>query len=138
MHGFPGSDTVVGDDGHIGHGAILHGCTVKRNAMVGMNAVIMDNAVVGESAIVAAQSFVKAGMDIPDRTLAAGVPAKVMRDLSADEMAWKIKGTAFYQQLARRCLATMTETTALAAPEPGRRRFDIADLKPLMDTRKPD
>jgi carbonic anhydrase/acetyltransferase-like protein (isoleucine patch superfamily) len=65
MHGFPGSDTIVEEDGHIGHGAILHGCIVRRNGMVGMNAVVMDNAVVGESAIVAAQSFVKAGLDIP-------------------------------------------------------------------------
>ena len=62
MHGFPGSDTIVEEDGHIGHGAILHGCIVRRNGMVGMNAVVMDKAVVGESAIVAAQSFVKAGL----------------------------------------------------------------------------
>ncbi|MCK7473682.1 MAG: hypothetical protein MZV49_09420 [Rhodopseudomonas palustris] len=64
MHGFPGTDTVVEVDGHIGHGAVLHGCIVKRNAMVGMNAVVMDEAVVGESAIVAACAFVKAGMVI--------------------------------------------------------------------------
>ena len=54
MHGFPGEDTVVGVDGHIGHGAVLHGCTVGRNALVGMNAVVMDRAVIGEEAIVAA------------------------------------------------------------------------------------
>ena len=79
MHGFPGTDTVVEEDGHIGHGAILHGCVVRKNAMVGMNAVVMDEAVIGESAIVAACAFVKAGMVIPPRALAVGTPAKVIR-----------------------------------------------------------
>ena len=64
---FPSTDTVVEEDGHIGHGAVLHGCVVKRNAMVGMNAVVMDEAVIGESAIVAACAFVKAGDKIPPR-----------------------------------------------------------------------
>ena len=81
MHGFPGTDTVVEEDGHIGHGAVLHGCRIGRNALIGMNAVIMDNAVVGESAIVAACAFVKAGAEIPPRSLAAGTPAKVIREL---------------------------------------------------------
>ena len=106
MHGFPGSDTIVEEHGHIGHGAILHGCIVRRNGMVGMNAVVMDNAVVGESAIVAAQSFVRAGMEIPPRMLAGGVPAKVMRELTEIEMAWKVEGTGVYLDLARRCNAT--------------------------------
>ena len=51
LHAFPGNGTVIEENGHIGHGAILHGCTVKRNALVGMNAVINDNAVIGESAL---------------------------------------------------------------------------------------
>ncbi len=74
--------TVVEEDGHIGHGAVLHGCTVQRNALVGMNAVVNDNAVIGESAIVAAMAFVKAGMIVPPRTLVAGMPAKVLRALT--------------------------------------------------------
>ena len=76
MHGFPGTDTIVEEDGHIGHAAVLHGCVVKRNALVGMNAVVNDNAVVGESAIVAAMAFVKAGFVVPPRTLVAGIPAR--------------------------------------------------------------
>ena len=76
MHGFPGTGTIVEEDGHIGHGAVLHGCSVERNALVGMNAVVNDNAVIGESAIVAAMAFVKAGMVIPPRTLVAGVPGQ--------------------------------------------------------------
>lgn len=53
MHGFPEQDTVVEEDGHIGHSAILHGCIIRRNALVGMNAVVMDGAVIGENSIVA-------------------------------------------------------------------------------------
>ena len=131
MHGFPGTDTVVEEDGHIGHGAILHGCVVQKNALVGMNAVVNDNAVIGESAIVAAMAFVKAGMVVPPRTLVAGVPAKVVRDLTEQELAWKIEGTQSYQELTRRSLATMVETIALTAPEPDRKRIDLPELLPL-------
>lgn len=131
MHGFPGTDTIVEEDGHIGHAAILHGCVVKRNALVGMNAVVNDNAVIGESAIVAAMAFVKAGMVVPDRTLVAGTPAKVVRELSDVELAWKIEGTRSYQQLTRRSLETMRETVALTAVEAGRRRIEVDELLPL-------
>jgi phenylacetic acid degradation protein len=131
MHGFPGTDTVVEENGHVGHGAFLHGARVRRNALVGMNAVVMDHAEVGESAIVAAMTFVKADMVIPPRTLAAGVPAKVVRELSEDEIAWKVQGTESYQVLARRSLATMRETLALPEPEPGRRQLELPELLPL-------
>jgi phenylacetic acid degradation protein len=138
MHGFPGTDTVVEEDGHIGHGAILHGCVVKRNALVGMNAVVNDNAVIGESAIVAAMAFVKAGMIVPDRMLVGGVPAKVMRELSELELAWKIEGTRSYQELTRRSLATMRETDALHTVEAGRKRIDVGELLPLSTLKQRD
>ena len=131
MHGFPGTDTVVEEDGHVGHGAILHGCVIKRGALVGMNAVINDNAVIGESAIVAAMAFVKAGMVVPPRMLAAGVPAKIVRKLTEQEMAWKVDGTRSYQQLTHRSLTTMIETSALTAPEPDRKRIEMPELLPL-------
>ncbi|HEY1458887.1 MAG TPA: phenylacetic acid degradation protein PaaY [Casimicrobiaceae bacterium] len=131
MHGFPGTDTVVEEDGHIGHAAILHGCIVKRNALVGMNAVVNDNAVIGESAIVAAMAFVKAGMVVPERTLVAGTPAKVIRELSEVELAWKIEGTRSYQQLTRRSLETMRETVALTAVDADRKRIEVDELLPL-------
>ncbi len=131
MHGFPGTDTVVEEDGHIGHGAILHGCVVQRNALVGMNAVINDNAVVGESAIVAAMAFVKAGMVIPPRTLVAGVPAKIVRAITEQELAWKVEGTQSYQELTRRSLASLTATVPLSAPEPDRKRIAVPELLPL-------
>jgi len=135
MHGFPGTDTVVEEAGHIGHGAILHGCVVARNALVGMNAVVNDNALIGESAIVAAMAFVKAGMVVPPRTLVAGVPAKVVRALTEQELTWKIEGTQSYRELTRRSLATMVETTALAAPEPNRKRIELPELLPLSTTK---
>ena len=135
MHGFPGTDTVVEEDGHIGHGAVLHGCRIKRNALVGMNAVIMDNVVIGEGAIIAASAFVKAGVEIPPRVLVAGVPAKVIRPLSEDEIRWKGQGTATYQDLTRRCLATLHETVPLTAVEPDRKRIEMPDVVPLVATR---
>ncbi len=131
VHGFPESDTVIEEDGHIGHGAVIHSARVCRNAMVGMNAVVNDNAVIGESAFVAAMAFVKAGMQVPPRTLVAGIPAKVMRALSADEMAWKVDATRTYQNLARRSLASLRETVALTEEEAGRKRFSLSEVLPL-------
>ncbi len=136
MHGFPGTDTVVEQDGHIGHGAVLHGCRIGRNALVGMNAVIMDNAVIGESTIVAASAFVKAGAEIPSRVLVAGMPAKVIRELSDEEIRWKGEGTATYQDLTRRCLATLVETAPLTEIEPDRKRIHLPDVVPLVALRK--
>jgi phenylacetic acid degradation protein len=125
MHGFPEDDTVIEIDGHIGHGAVLHGCRVGRNAMVGMNAVVMDKAVVGMESIVAAMSFVKAGMVIPPRSMVMGTPAKVVRALTEDEVRWKSFGTAQYHELTVRSLETMREVEALSEVEPDRRRIDF-------------
>ena len=138
MHGFPGTDTVVEENGHIGHGAVLHGCRVGRNALVGMNAVIMDNAVVGEASIVAAMAFVKAGVEIPPRSLVAGMPAKVLRTLTDEEIVWKSDGTRTYQDLTRRCLATMVETDPLTEMEPGRKRFEMPGVVPLVALKRKD
>jgi phenylacetic acid degradation protein len=134
-HGFPGTDTIVAEEGHIGHGAILHGCVVERNALVGMNAVINDNAVIGESAIVAAMAFVKAKMVVPPRTLVAGVPARLVRELTETELAWKIEGTRSYQELTRRSLATMRATAPLSAVEPNRPRIELPELLPLSSVK---
>ncbi len=131
LHAYPNTDAVVEEDGHIGHGAVLHGCIVQRNALIGMNAVVNDNAVIGESAIVAAMAFVRAGMVVPPRSLAAGVPAKVLRAVTEQELAWKVEGTRTYQELTRRSLTTMRATAPLAAPEEGRRRHELPEILPL-------
>ena len=123
MHGFPGDDTVVEADGHIGHGAVLHGCRVGRNAMVGMNAVVMDRAVIGAESIVAAMSFVKANMVIPPRSMVMGTPAKVMRELTDDDVQWKSFGTRQYHELAVRSHQSMREVDALLEVEPDRQRI---------------
>lgn len=130
MHGFPNTDTVVEEDGHIGHGAILHGCRVGRNALVGMNAVVMDGARIGTESIVAANAFVKAGFECPDRSLVVGSPAKVMRELRDDEVAWKSQGTAEYQLLTRRCLASLEACEPLTEVEPDRPRVQASEVKP--------
>jgi phenylacetic acid degradation protein len=127
VHCFPGKDVVIEEDGHVGHGAVLHGCRVGRNAMIGMNSVVMDDAVIGESAFVAAMSFVKAGFEVPARTLVAGIPAKVMRELRPDEIDWKSQGTGHYQHLARRHLATGREVEPLREVEPDRKRVPLLD-----------
>ena len=117
MHGYPRTDTVVEENGHVGHGAVLHGCTLRRNVMIGMNAVIMDDVEIGESSIVAASSFVKARMIVPSRVLVAGVPGRIVRALTDEEVARKTQGTASYQRLAQRSLATMECVDALPAVE---------------------
>src|SRR5436853_3083514 len=133
MHGFPGKDTVAGAESTIGHGAILHGCVVRRGALVGMNAVVNDNAEVGEDAVIAALAFVKAEVRIPARALAAGIPARVLRELSDEEIRWKRDNMALYQQLAVRSATTMKEVEALTRVEPGRRRIDIPGSIPLPE-----
>jgi phenylacetic acid degradation protein len=130
LHCFPGKDVVIEEDGHIGHGAVLHSCTIKRNAMVGMNAIVMDDAEIGENSFVAAMAFVKAGTVVPPRTLVGGVPAKIMRELSDDEIKWKSDGTVIYQQLAQRYLATMKEVAPLYEAGPDRRRVPDFGYKP--------
>jgi phenylacetic acid degradation protein len=131
MHGFPNTDTVVEEEGHIGHGAILHGCRIKRDALVGMNAVVMDGAVIGESAMVAAMAFVRAGFEVPDRTLAAGIPAKILRPLTDKDIAWKREGTADYQRLVLRSARTLKEAAPLAEIEANRPRIDGGGGIPL-------
>lgn len=131
MHGFPEQDTVVEEDGHIGHSAVLHGCIIRRNALVGMNAVIMDGAVIGEDSIVGAAAFVKAKAEMPARHLIVGSPAKAIRPLSDSEIAWKVRGTREYQVLVERCKLTMHQVEPLREVEAGRKRLEFGDdLRP--------
>ncbi|MBB5213646.1 phenylacetic acid degradation protein PaaY [Parapusillimonas granuli] len=123
IHGVAENDTIVEEDGHIGHAAVLHGCTIGRNALVGMNAVVMDQAVVGECSIVAAMAFVKAGMAIPPRSLVVGAPARVLRELSDAEIEQKSYGTRQYQLLTTRSLQTMQVVEPLARVEENRARL---------------
>lgn len=133
MHGFPGKDTVIEEDGHIGHGAVIHGARIGRNSLVGMNAVVMDNANIGAESIVAACAFVKAGFECEPRSMVVGIPAKVVRQVSDSELNWKSEGTKNYQDLAVRCLNTMRECEPLTEIEADRARIDGPDYKPKME-----
>mgnify|MGYP001266212121 CR=1 FL=1 len=130
IHGVPEQDTIIEADGHIGHSAVLHGCHVGRNVLVGMNAVVMDGAKLGENSIVGAMAFVKIGMGVPPRSLVMGAPARVLRELSDKEIAGKHFGTRMYQRLTRRCLATMQEVEPLREVEAERARLTREMIEP--------
>lgn len=99
LHGDPGHNITVGEQVTIGHGAILHGCTVEDHCLIGMNAVVLDLAVVGEGSIVGAGAVVSAGMVIPPRSLVVGVPAKVKRTLTQAEVDGNLSNAANYTTL---------------------------------------
>jgi phenylacetic acid degradation protein len=124
VHSLPDFDCVMEADSHIGHGAVIHGCRIGRDALVGMNAVVMDRAVVGEQAVVAAMAFVKIGASVPPRVLVAGIPAKVIRELGETELRGKHAGTVLYQELAERSRAGMRAVPALERVEADRPRTD--------------
>ncbi len=99
IHMFPGTTVLLKENAHIGHGAIIHGATIGRNCLVGMNSVIMDNVIIGDECIIGALSFIKADEIIETRSLMAGNPAKKIKDVSDEMIAWKTKGTLLYRSL---------------------------------------
>lgn len=103
VHMFPGVTVLLKASAHIGHGAIIHGATIGKNCLVGMNAVIMDEVELGDESIVGALCFIKQGEKIPARSLVVGNPAKIVRQVSDDMIAWKSEGTRLYQQLPQQC-----------------------------------
>ena len=132
MHSFPDKDCIVERDGHIGHGAVLHGCRIGVNAMVGMKSVVMDDVVIAESSVVGACSFVPAKFECPPRSLVIGTPAKVKRELSDQEIEWKSQGTVEYQELVERCKSSLVKTNALTEVEDDRPRMEVGthEFKP--------
>jgi len=113
IHMFPGVTVVLERDAHIGHGAVVHGARIGANALVGMNAVVMDSAVVGSGSIVGALCFVPTEMQIPPRSVVVGNPAKIVKAVSDEMLAWKSEGTALYQQLPAQMRATWREVEPL-------------------------
>lgn len=103
IHMFPGVTVTLHEGAHIGHGAIIHGATIGKNVLVGMNAVVMDNVIVGDNCIIGALCFVPAEMQIPERKVVVGNPARILKDVSDKMIEWKTKGTALYQQLPADC-----------------------------------
>jgi phenylacetic acid degradation protein/carnitine operon protein CaiE len=101
IHMFPGVTVLLKEGAHIGHGAIIHGATIGRNCLVGMNAVIMDNVQLGDECIVGALAFIKADEKFASRSLIVGNPAKVIKQVSDEMIAWKTQGTGLYQALPK-------------------------------------
>lgn len=99
IHMFPGLTVLLKENAHIGHGAIVHGATIGRNCLVGMNSVIMDHVVLGDECIVGALTLIREGVEIPARSLVAGNPGKIIKQVSDEMLAWKTEGTKLYQTL---------------------------------------
>ncbi len=120
IHMFPGTTVILKTGAHIGHGAIIHGGIIGENSLIGMNAVVMDDAVIGKESIIGALCFVPANTVIPERSLVVGNPAKVIKQVSDEMIAWKTKGTQLYQQLPTDCKGTLKECQPLTEIEPDR------------------
>ncbi|MCF6288284.1 MAG: transferase hexapeptide repeat family protein [Proteobacteria bacterium] len=129
-HGFPNAITLLKENSHISHGAVIHGCTIGKNTMVGIQSVIMDKANIGDECMVAALSYIKPNFHAPNRSIIAGIPAEVKRQVSEGEITWKTQGTALYQQLTKRCLHSLKPCEALTDVEL-QKHLNIEEFKPL-------
>ena len=101
LHHDKGMPLIIEDDVTVGHGSILHGAIIRKEALIGMGAIVLDGAEIGEGAMVAAGSLVPAGKKIPANTLAMGSPAKVKRELTEEDRAHMMAGTNVYKEKAQ-------------------------------------
>jgi carbonic anhydrase/acetyltransferase-like protein (isoleucine patch superfamily) len=123
---FPGVTVVLEESSHIGHGAIIHGAHIGRNVLVGMNSVVMDEVEIGDECIIGALSFIKAKEIIPSRSLVAGNPARIIKEVSDEMIAWKTKGTELYQRLPSECKEYLDEVfplTEIPTIRPGQEKL---------------
>lgn len=120
IHMFPGTTVTLKKGAHIGHGAIIHGGTIGENCLIGMNSVIMDDVIMETECIIGALSFVPAKMHLPKRSLAIGNPAKIIKEVTDEMIAWKTQGTALYQALPSECHASMKACEPLREIEASR------------------
>lgn len=120
IHMFPGTLTTLKKGAHIGHGAIIHGGTIGENCLIGMNAVVMDDVIIHKESIIGALCFVPANTEIPERSLVVGNPAKIIKQVSDEMIAWKTKGTMLYQQLPSDCHTSLKECEPLREIEDNR------------------
>lgn len=129
IHMFPGVTVLLKEASHIGHGAIIHGSTIGKNCLIGMNAVLMDNVELGDECIIGALTFIKQDEKIPSRSLVAGNPGKVIKQVSDEMIAWKTEGTKLYQKLPKEMFESWREC------EP--QRETGVDLRTQDDNYKP-
>jgi phenylacetic acid degradation protein/carnitine operon protein CaiE len=116
LHMFPGVTVLLKEGAHIGHGAIIHGATIGKNCLIGMNAVIMDNVELGDECIVGALTLIKQDEKIPARSLVAGNPGKIIKQVSDEMIAWKTEGTKLYQALPKEMRESWKECEPLCEP----------------------
>jgi len=102
VHCDHGTPTIVGERVSVGHSAVLHGCTIEDDCLIGMNATVLNGAVIGAGSLVAAGAVVLEGTIIPPRSLVAGVPARVRRELTDDELVDVTANATNYVELSRR------------------------------------
>lgn len=101
LHTSAGHPVIIGDDVSVGHGAILHGCSVQDRVLVGMGAIILNGAVIGRESIIGAGALVSEGKNIPPRSLVIGVPGKIVRQVTDEEAEGILKNAGSYVHLAR-------------------------------------
>ena len=101
VHVDAGYPVTIGENVTVGHGAILHGCSIGDNSLVGMGAIIMNGAEIGKNCIVGAGALVTQGTRVPDNSLILGNPARVKRQLTEEEIAQNLRNAAFYVQEAK-------------------------------------
>ena len=102
LHTDPGSPIVIGSHVTIGHKAMLHGCTIGDNSLVGINAVVLNGAKIGRNCLIGANALVTEGKDIPDGSMVLGSPGKVVRDLTPQEIEGLRRSALHYVENARR------------------------------------
>jgi carbonic anhydrase/acetyltransferase-like protein (isoleucine patch superfamily) len=131
-------DTLIRRGATIAHGAVVHGCEIGENSLIGMNAVILDEAVIGPENLVAALALVKSDVRTPARSLVVGNPAMVVKTFAPHEVTWRNDGDGEYQRLARAALTDLIETAPLRhaddARQAGRVRSDAVAVRLSGDT----
>lgn len=136
-HTFAGGDVKLDDGANVGHGAVLHGCHLGKYVLIGMNAVIMDGAEIGDYSFVGALAMVKANFRVPPKSIAVGVPARILRELKEEEITWKRGGDEDYQSLIRRCHASLRRVKPLTeVDDPETPRIAIDGVPALYKTRE--
>ena len=125
IHTFPGATAFLEEAAHMGHGSVVHGARIGRNALVGINAVIMDDAVLGAECIVGALTFVPADMRIPARKVVVGNPARIVKDVTDAMIAWKTEGTRLYQRLPAQLHRTLKACEPLREVPESRKRQEM-------------
>jgi len=107
IHTFPGKPAMIHPDVHVGHGCILHGCEVCSNVFVGMGSVVSGGVKINSRCLIGAGSFIPFGKEIPENSLVMGSPARVIKEVSREQLEQISNGLSIYQDLTRRHLESL-------------------------------